>query len=275
MATYYFKPNSVFWRVNSDSLTMLSASRALMLELAHPMIAAGVSQHSNYKGDPFGRLLRTLRTMTSIMFTDTASAKVALQHFHGCHAKVNGTLSETTGPLQHGAAYTAQDPTLKLWVLATLYDSCLMVYDRFVSPLSLEDRREYYRDGLVLGGLMGISRQVMPATYDAFDEYMQGMINSDVLTPGPVARNVVQALFAPPMFGQFASAVSWPGIGLLPAHLREGFGFKWSAQNDAWQERLAWVTRRARPWLPRVVAANPRAVLAEWQFQFRPSSVSV
>jgi uncharacterized protein (DUF2236 family) len=275
MSTYYFNPNSVFWRVNSDSVTMLSASRALMLELAHPMIAAGVSQHSNYQGDPFGRLLRTLRTMTYIMFTDTNSAKIALRHFNGCHTKVKGTVNETTGPVHHGTAYTAQDPMLKLWVLATLYDSCLVVYNRFVSPLSLDDKREYYRDGLILGGLLGIPRSHMPATYDAFDEYMQAMINSDLLTPGETARKVVNALFAPPLFGPFANAVSWPGLGLLPTHVREGFGFKWNERDEKWLNRLAGVTRGARPWLPRAVAANPRAVLAEWRFQFRPKSVSV
>ena len=274
MRTYYFTPGSVFWRVNSDALTMLSASRALMLELAHPMVAAGVAQHSNYRGDPFGRLLRTLRTMTDIMFTDAASAQAALRHFNGCHTKVTGTLQETTGSLPQGTAYTAQDPLLKLWVLATLYDSCLLVYDRFVQPLTLDERRAYYCDGLKLGHLLGIPGAAMPGSYDAFHDYMQAMINGNRLAVGSVARDVVRALFAPPLFGPFAGVVSWPGIGLLPPHLREAFGFRWSARNELWLNRLAGFTRRARPLMPRVVAANPRAVLAEWQFWLRPAPVS-
>jgi len=63
----YFTPRTIFWQVNSDALTSLAGSRALLLELAHPMVAAGVAQHSNYRGDPFGRLYRTMRTMTEIM----------------------------------------------------------------------------------------------------------------------------------------------------------------------------------------------------------------
>jgi uncharacterized protein (DUF2236 family) len=274
MAHYYFTPGSVFWRVNSDSVTMLSASRALMLELAHPMVAAGVAQHSNYRGDPFGRLLRTLQTMTDIMFTDASSAKSALRHFNGCHTKVKGTLSEATGSLQQGTPYTAQDPMLKLWVLATLYDSCLLVYDRFVEPLTLDDKRAYYRDGLRLGHLLGIPYAMMPSSYDAFHDYMEAMINGELLTVGNVASDVVQALFAPPLFGPFAKAVSWPGIGLLPPHLREAFGFKWSERHEVWLNRLAGFTRRARPLVPRLVAANPRAVLVEYQFWLRPASIS-
>lgn len=275
MAHYYFTPGSIFWRINSDSVTMLSASRALMLELAHPMIAAGVAQHSNYRGDPFGRLLRTLHTMTDIMFTDADSARSALRHFNNCHLKVKGALEEPTGPLQQGTPYTAQDPMLKLWVLATLYDSCLLVYDRFVDPLTLDDRRAYYRDGLRLGHLLGIPYPMMPGSYDAFHDYVQAMINGELLAVGNVALDVVKALYAPPLFGPVAKAVSWPGIGLLPPHLREAFGFKWGDRDEVWLNRLIRFTHRARPLVPRLVAANPRAVLAEYRFLLQPASVSI
>ena len=96
--TVSFTPHSVFWRVNSDALVNLAGSRALLLELAHPLVAAGVAGHSNYRGDPFGRLMRTLSTMSRLMFTDAGSAEAALRHFNACHARVKGALDQAVGP---------------------------------------------------------------------------------------------------------------------------------------------------------------------------------
>jgi uncharacterized protein (DUF2236 family) len=261
----YFTPRTVFWKVNSHALVNLSGSRALMLELAHPLIAAGVAEHSNYQGDPFGRLMRTMRTMSRLMFTDSGPAHDALRHFNGCHAKVEGALTETVGPLEAGTPYAARDPHLKLWVLATLYDSCLLVYDTLVAPLTLEDKRAYYQDGLILGHLLGIPFSVLPPTYDDFDAYVQGMIHSDTLTVGDQARAIADALWAAPLFGPVAKAASYVGLGLLPTHLREQFGFPW-VQADV--DRLAWIartTQRLNPWVPGWVTTNPEALLAEWR----------
>ena len=264
----YFTPRTVFWRVNSDALVNLAGSRALMLELAHPLVAAGVAAHSNYRGDPFGRLLRTMRTMSQLMFADTQTVNDALRHFNGCHAKVKGQLVQAVGSVTNHTKYTAGDPLLKLWVLATLYDSCLLVYDTFVSPLTLEARRVYYRDGLVLGHLLGIPHHIMPATYDDFNNYVQTMIASDLLIVGDAARDIAQALWAAPLFGPVAKLASWPGIGLLPDRIRTQFGFEWNNQREQRLQQLARWSRRIRPWIPSVVAVNPQAQLTEWQWLF-------
>jgi uncharacterized protein (DUF2236 family) len=263
----HFTPGSIFWQVNSDALTSLAGSRALLLELAHPMVAAGVAQHSNYRGDPFGRLYRTMRTMTEIMFTDAATAQAGLRHFNTCHAKVTGELTETVGPLPAGAHYSAHDPILKLWVLATLYDSCLLVYDRLVRPLTPDDKRAYYRDGLTLGQLLGIPRHMMPPTFDAFDDYVRAMINSDLLTVGAAARDIADALWAAPVFGPAAKLASFVGIGLLPERIRRGFGFEWDERREKWLARIASASRRLRPLVPGIMVVNPRALFAEWMYR--------
>src|SRR5574341_950333 len=250
MSSGFFTPGTVFWRVNSDALTMLSASRALLLELAHPLVAAGVAAHSNYRGDPFGRLLRTLRTITEIMFADASTAKEALGHLNDCHAKVKGELKQTAGLLASGAHYDANDPLLRLWVLATLFDSCLAVYDHFAAPLSSDERREYYREGKLLGQLLGIPPALMPATYEDFDAYVQAMIQSDMLTVSDEARDIAGALWAAPLFGGFARIVSWAGIGLLPERIRKEFRIQWSERDQAWLRRWAAASRRLRPRIP-------------------------
>jgi uncharacterized protein (DUF2236 family) len=271
----YFTPRTVFWRVNSDALVNLAGSRALMLELAHPLVAAGVAGHSNYRGDPFGRLLRTMRTMSRLMFTGRGSVDAALRHFNGCHTRVHGRLDGAVGPLAGGAHYDARDPLLKLWVLATLYDSCLLVYDTLVAPLSLADRRDYYRDGLVLGELLGIPRSMMPAGYDDFAGYMASMIDSDLLTVGGTAREIAAALWAAPVFGPAARLASFVGIGLLPDRIRSEFGYKWGQSEQRGLDRLARFTRRAWPLAPALLSVNPQAQWAEWQWRWRRARSTV
>lgn len=262
---YYFTPGTIFWQVNSEAVVSLAGARALMLELAHPLVAAGVANHSDFRGDPFGRLFRTMKTMAEIMFTDVNSAGRAIRHFNGCHTKVKGRLAETVGPYSAGAGYHASDPLLKLWVLATLYDSCLLIYDQFVRPLSGEDRESYYRDGLVLGELLGLPRDMMPATYTDFAAYVETMIHSDLLTVGDTAREVATALFAPRFFGPFVRLGSFVGIGLLPEPIRSEFGFEWDEGKERWLKRVMAWHRTARPLIPDVILVNPQATITAWR----------
>jgi uncharacterized protein (DUF2236 family) len=262
---YYFAPGTVFWKVNSEAVVSLAGARALMLELAHPLVAAGVANHSDFRGDPFGRLFRTMQTMATIMFTEADSAAQAIRHFNGCHTKVKGKLTETVGPYSAGAHYHAADPLLKLWVLATLYDSCLLVYDQFVKPLSAEDRENYYRDGLVLGELLGIPRDMMPSTYVGFAAYVETMIHSDTLAVGETARKVATALFAPPLFGPFVRLGSFVGLGLLPEKIRSAFGFEWDERQERWLRRVMAWHRAVRPLIPDVILVNPQATMTAWR----------
>ena len=136
----------MLWRVNRESLTALAGSRALMMELAHPLIAAAVARHSNFRRDPLGRLYRTLRAANDLTFGDAAAARRAAHQIHRCHLRVEGMLSNGVGPLAEGTYYCANDPHLKLWVLATLIDSTLRVYNVFIRSLSPDETEGYYRD---------------------------------------------------------------------------------------------------------------------------------
>jgi uncharacterized protein (DUF2236 family) len=207
--------------------------------------------------------------MSQLMFADAATVRQAQRHFNGCHTKVQGRLGQTVGPVQAGAHYSARDPLLKLWVLATLYDSCLLVYENFVAPLSPADKHEYYRDGLVLGHLLGIPYNLMPATYADFADYMQTMINSDLLTVSDAARDVANALWAAPGFGRLAKLASWPGLGLLPERIRTQFGFEWDEKMENRLQCLARFSRGVRPLVPNLVSVNPQAQFAEWQWLYQ------
>ncbi len=262
----YFSPQDPFWRVNREYLVMLAGARALMLELAHPLVAAGVAHHSNFQGDSLGRLYRTLRMMIDATFGHTERALRAMGRINRCHRSVEGVLAESVGPFSPETCYRANDPHLKLWVWATLIDSTLLVHDWFVRPLSLVEKEGYYRDSQVLGRLFGIPAQIMPATYQDFTAYVEAMVNGNELTVSETAREVIEAIFAPPL-GPALRIASFAGIGLLPARLRTDFNFPWDERHERRLYWLAALSRRLRAHLPTFLCIQPDALIAEWRLR--------
>jgi uncharacterized protein (DUF2236 family) len=238
-----------------------------MMELAHPLVAAGIARHSNFRRDGFGRLYRTLRAANDLTFGDVRAARQAARHIQRCHAPVAGRLQERVGSLPEGTSYYADDPHLKFWVLATLIDSTLLVYGMFIRPLATDEKEAYYRDSQVLARLLGINASVIPPTFHDFGGYMHRMLAGDSLTVNDSARQIVRALFAPPLLGGLARAASFAGIGLLPESIRAGYGFRWGEKREKLLQRLAAVSRRVRPITPSLFCVNGRALLAEYGFR--------
>lgn len=259
-----FSPGAPFWRVNREWLVSLGGARAVLLELAHPLIAAGVASHSRYRRDPFGRLFRTLWTMSTLTFGDERAALRAARQLHNRHRPVRGVLSEPAGPFPAGTEYAADDPFLKLWVLATLIDSILRVYELMVAALSPAEKEDYYADTLRLAPWLGLSPALMPPTYADFSAYMDAMLASDLLSVGPTARDIVTALYTAPVFGPLAWRASFVSVGLLPDRVREAFGFAWTVDEARRLERLATWSQRLRPWAPDLLLVHPSALWVEW-----------
>jgi uncharacterized protein (DUF2236 family) len=261
----YFAPESIFWRINREALMVLSGPRALLLEMAHPLVAAGVSEHSDFQGHPLKRLFRTVGVMTAVNFEPGRRARAALAHTRGCHGRVRGTLTEDVGPYLAGTPYRADDPLLQLWVVATLLDSVLVTYEHLVRPLALKEKQAYYVGGLQLGRAFGIPAELMPPEYDDFQTYVDAMVRSDALTVGPAARDVVDALMHSRVMGPTTRLASFVSIGLTPPRLREAFGFRWTERDERRFQRLGRVSRRLRPWTPAPLVVHPQALVAEWR----------
>lgn len=260
-----FSPHSLFWQINREGLVVLSGPRALLLELAHPLVAAGVADHSDFRARPLGRLFRTIAVMTALNFEPRGKARSALRHTRQCHGRVRGTLREAVGPYLAGTPYRADDARLQLWVLATLVDSVLVTYQHLVRPLSLAEKQVYYAASQRLGKAFGIPADLMPPTYADFERYVDAMLSSDALTVGPAAREIVRALFAPRLLGPAIRLASFVSLGLTPPRLREAFGFRWTGAHERWHQRLGALARRLRPWTPEPLCVHPQALLAEWR----------
>ena len=231
----FFDQRSTIWRVDREMVLLAAGGRALLMQLAHPKVAAGVAQHSDFQADPFARLHRTMDAMWSIVFDKGPQARASLEHVARVHARVHGQVGSGEGFVT-GAPYDANDQDLLLWVHATLIDSALVGYDRFVAPLSLAEKRSYYHDSKKLARLFGIDEGVIPGALDDFEAYMQSMMAGDEIRVGPTARKLGRdVLYARPwLFRMLGPLFRFVTAGLLPEKLRTGYGLQWSD----WREKL-------------------------------------
>lgn len=236
----FFQRGCWLRRVNGDPAIVLGGGRALLLEIAHPLVAAGVAEHSNFRSDPFGRMQRTLRAMSAITFEDRASGLAAIRAIDRAHAAVRGTLARDVGRFRAGTAYCAADPEAMRWVWATLVDTAVTVYRHFVADLSAGELDAYYADHTGVARLLGIPGTILPATWPEFERWFDSMIDGEELAVDDRAREIADALLNASLPADNAKAVRILTTALLPQGLRDDFGLDW---NDEKAERFAALVR--------------------------------
>jgi uncharacterized protein (DUF2236 family) len=261
---HIFDPASKIWQVHRELVLLLAGGRALLMQLAHPKVAAGVAAHSRFQEDPLGRLYRTMSRMWSIVFDEESQARAALRQVAIVHKRVQGTVPATEAS-HAGAAYDASDQDLLLWVHATLIDSAMVAYDLLVEPLNAAERAAYYSDSRRLAALFGIHENNIPASIVAFDSYMNQTIASGEILPGPMARSLaVDVLYPRPyVLRPAAPLFRLMTAGLLPAKLRDGYGLKWNLRREKKLLLAAKAIRSLLPVLPSLVRIVPRARTSE------------
>ena len=154
-----FEPGSISWRVDRESVVLAGGTCALLMQIAHPSVAAGVvSAHSDFRADPFARLRRTLGTSWAIVFGDRPAAERAIRRVNAVHELVTGVVSET------GTPYRALDPALLLWVHATLVDTALRMHDRFVGRLTPAEMNDYHLEAAEVAVRLGVPESLIPPT---------------------------------------------------------------------------------------------------------------
>jgi len=265
-----FSPSSMFWRINRELSSGLAGPRAVLMQIAHPLIAAGVADHSGYREHRFARLYRTSMAAAAITFGSRDLALWAIESINKIHKRVHGTLPAAAGIFPAGTRYDANDPELKLWVLNTITDSTLLIYDQFVAPLSMDQRQEYYDDSLIVARLFDIPADLIPPTYSDFQFYMRRMLESDTVRVSDTGRTIARELFEPSIEGRLLFLGSAVGIGLLPERLRTEFNFDWNDRHDIWLSRFVRLSRRARGCLPSVLCSSPLATWSEFRALVSP-----
>jgi uncharacterized protein (DUF2236 family) len=232
----YFSPESVIRQVGNSPLTpFLGGGPAVLLQVAHPLVAVGVTEHSDYRRDLWRRLLRTLRALYLISFGTKAEAEEAGAAVRHVHEQIQGRTRTQLGPFPAGTSYSAADPELMLWVHATLVQVSLAVYSRFVHRLSAEQQERYYREMAVVARLFGVPTNAIPPTLADFRDYFDGQIAGRTITVTDPAKQVaaviVEAALPAPM-RLLVPAHRLSTAGLLPSRLRDEYGLRWSRLHE-------------------------------------------
>ena len=254
-----FGPGSASWRIDREVIVLAGGSCALLMQAAHPVVAAGVADHSTYATDPFGRLLRTLGTSYDVVFGSGSTADAAIRRVNAIHAAITGRLPDS------GAPYAALDPEALLWVHATLVDTALRVYGRFVAPLTPDDEQAYHVECGRVAQLLGVPSGDLPATIAELREWMARMVASGRVRVTPQARDISRTVLYP---SRFPPRLAWDAahlvsMAVLPATLRRQYGIRWSARRERGMERIARASRRVMPWVPAPLRHVPQARAAD------------
>jgi uncharacterized protein (DUF2236 family) len=247
-------PGSLTWRVNGEAVLLLGGGRALILQVAHPGVAAGVAEFSDYRRDPWRRLYRTLDTTLTIVFGSPSSSRAASERLRRVHERVAGTDDR-------GNPYRALDPELLLWVHATLIDTSLTIYERYVQRLTPTEVDRYYEEMKDLGEAYSIPQDAMPSDYAAFRRYWEAMLEGGLRITG-TTRDVTDAVLKPDLSPLACPAVELfrlVTVGLLPPDLRTALGLSWGPGRERALAGSQLAARRLVPLLPALLHRFPRA----------------
>ena len=254
--------DSVAWKINSEIVLLLGWNPAILLQVAHPLVAAGVTQHSLFLTDPAGRpqrLWRTLNVMFDLTFGLPHEVQRAADAINAVHDRVNGELREAAGPYSAGHRYSAHDPELLRWVHCTMLEVFPRTYRLYVGPLSDAEWDRYCAEASRVEPLLGVPDGYLPASLPALRAYMQEMLVSGRIAVSAESRLLAGEILHPRLpllLRPLAPFFQWPMIGLLPPPVREAYGFPW----DARRERLLRDSAR----LVRPLLALTPSLLRHW-----------
>jgi uncharacterized protein (DUF2236 family) len=257
-----FGPASEAWRLNREAVLLLGAgARALLLQVAHPAVAAGVAEHSDFRSDPWKRLDGTIRSALRIVYGSGDVARTELRRLNGLHRTITGE------------GYDARDPVLALWVHATLVDSTIVAHDALVGRVSRDEGQQFYEESKPLARAFGVPERMLPDDLDAFERYLaEQLAPGGPVAVGATARDLAESILHPPLPGALGSLpiptrlydwTLWPSIGLLPASVRQAYGFAWGPLERAVSAWLMTGWRTWNPVLPRSFRQMPQALAAD------------
>lgn len=267
-ATIYGMPSarhSVSWRIHGERIVVLGWPRAILLQFAHPLIAAGVAEHSSFRMSRLAPLLRlhgTVHAMLGMTFGDERRAHEAVDRINRIHDRVSGTLRHAAGHFAAGTPYSAHDPDLLAWVQLTLLDTMPRAYELLVAPLTPDEKDSYCVEAQDGARPLGVPDDLVPRTYMAVVDLVRTRLADGSLTVTDTARALAREILTP------RTPAPWPiqrihwliTVGLLPVELREAYRLSWSAADgealSRWSTRLRRMSRLTPPAVRRWRAAR-------------------
>jgi len=252
-------PGSVSWRYAGDARLLSTGAYALLLQVAHPTVGAGVTEHSNFRADPWGRLLRTLDYSYAMTFGGPELAVATGRGIREMHKRIKGVKPD-------GERYHALEPEAYAWVHATLAHSIVRGHEVLGKPMADDEIELFYLEWRRSGELIGVRERDLPDCWEEFGPYFERM-TSERLERTAAVDEVLDALkeptrpdlrFLPPAAWRLARIPAAHHIdlvtaGLLGPDLRDRFGLRWSRAREQELRLLARASRATTPLLPRAL----------------------
>lgn len=260
-------PDSVAWSVFGELTFVLGASRRLLIDVAHPVVATGVREFSVFETDPYGRAERTLDMIMGVVYGRSEAVATA-RKLRDLHQNFKGRNAD-------GSRWSALNPEAFHWVHASLVHGVYtqqQVLGRGWKPGEVE---QFYLEMRQVGRLYGVREQDMPPDWDAFCAWFDEMTatkleRSDItdrvlaVVGGPKPPPMIPVLRRPfiwnytvrPVAGAVLTLVT---AGLLTPELRDLLGVRWNGSRKIAFGALAAVSRVFLPRLPRIVRQVPQA----------------
>jgi uncharacterized protein (DUF2236 family) len=238
------------WRAASDVRILSTSGYALLLQVAHPTVGAGVGEHSGFQADPWGRLLRTLDYVHGSIYGGPELAGEIGRRVRAMHKGIKGVKPD-------GERYHALEPTAYAWVHATLASAMVEGHRVYADGMTAAEAEAFWEEWRDVGRLIGVRPRDLPERWAEFPDYFHAMIETE-LEDNPTVHMVLDTLAEPapptipgvpprlwtimrrPMAGQLRLAT----VGMLPPLLRHKLNLPWS-RNDAVAYRAYTAASRA------------------------------
>ncbi|WP_460943697.1 oxygenase MpaB family protein [Okibacterium endophyticum] len=231
--------------IAAEGVLVAGGGRAILLQIAHPLVGAGVAAHSDFAHRPLDRLHATLTFVYVVAYGSAAEKQAVATRVNHAHGPVRSADGEP--------AYSAFDPALQLWVAATLYDTAITVYEPVFGALDEQSAERVYRDYAVLGTSLQMPAELWPSDRAAFREWWQARLSELDVTDASrrVAHDLLHPVAAPLWLRTVMPLARLVTCGLLEPELRDAFALDWSERHERRFGRVMTVTRVVWPRLPR------------------------
>ncbi|MGX5695091.1 oxygenase MpaB family protein [Agromyces soli] len=236
---------AVFRRHAADATLLAGGAAAILLQLAHPRVAAGVARHSDFASRPFDRLLGTLDYLYAVGFGEEPLIRAIAAEVDARHRPVHGR-ADASG------RYSAFDPAAQRWVASTLLAVALALHERVAGPLPEAEADAIVRCYGELGRRLQAGAAGWPQSRAEFDAWWAEHIAE--LEVGDEARAVARAILAgrglPVPVRPLLAPVRLITAATLPTAIRSAYGLSSSPRvlgcGESWLTALA-VSRRIVP----------------------------
>ncbi len=258
-ASFYYESDSAIWEVNRERVLLLAGAKVLLMQIAHPMVAEAVYNHSYVFKKPLLRLHRTLRLTLGMIFGTVEEVQIAIDEIERAHRPATGRIENAIGKFDAGASYNPRNPRQALWVMATLVEGAISAYETFVAPLSDEKKQEFIDNSNEAAGRLGIPDSYLPKSYPALLDYMTEAIESKEVIVSEKARKI-----APFITGQSIPVVNimtYPlfrlNVALLPENIREQYAYRLSGIESGLIKQAFAFSRTMIPYFPGLFRYTP------------------